>query len=65
MLHAEVNINGKNLTDESELEAALAHKDNLIHIICNKEEKGLDIEFSEKRDAFIGWTDLDTPKVVY
>ena len=65
MLHAQVNINGKDILNEDELKTALVSKDDLTYITCNKDEKALEIEFSKKRDAFIGWVNADTDEIYY
>lgn len=51
MLHEDLRVNGKKLSNEKELEKILQS----AHFTCEIGELALEVEFSEKRAAFIGW----------
>ena len=65
MLNAEVTVNNEKVADVQELKQSLASKDGVEHIMCDREESGLDVEFSEAGAAFIVWTDMEQEEVYY
>lgn len=55
MLHPDLMVNGKKISNEKELESFF----NSEHFTCEIEDVALEVEYSEERAAFIGWVNGD------
>lgn len=61
MLHPELNVEGKEISNEKELESFFTAE----HFTCEIGDNALEIEYSENRAAFIGWIDTYHDDIFY